>query len=161
MKSELRRQIYNKLETPKIVLDLASKGRHLSKKSVCRALSNLNEVLAVLKNQKEKIIVSAWNNGTHYPAHAAYGIKVKRKDRDKHFNRKWKSVLLKLRGKGGYVTVNLDKKSFWDPHCRELVSKDIGVWLKKNRQIPWMKSCPPRMLMEHVKGNKFRIRLIK
>lgn len=163
MKLGLRMKIYNKLQTPKIVLDLASKGRHLSKKEACKAQRNLIEVLVILKNQKKKVmIVSAWKNiKPWHDSQTIYGIKVEKEDRNKYFDRKWKSVLLKLKGRAGCSKVNIGKKSFWDSRCRELVSKDIGAWLKKNRQIPWMESCPPRMLMEHVKGNKFSVRLIK
>ena len=110
------------------------------------------------------MIVAAWNNGKHHCSGAGYGLKVRREDRDKHFDKRWKCVLLKLRGKKGkidYVAASIDKKSFWDYRCRELTQVDIGIWLRRNTKIPWEKNKPPKLVMENMGGNKFKVELLR
>lgn len=106
------------------------------------------------------MIVSAWNNGKHYSSGGGYGIKIEEGDRDKYFDGKWESVLIKLEGESDYSSVNVDKKSFWYSPCKELISKKIGVWLIANRKAPWRKGHPPKLLMQHVDRNKFKLKLI-
>lgn len=106
------------------------------------------------------MIVTGWNNGRHYSSSAGYGIKISPEDRDKYFNRKWRSVSIKLPGKVGFLKVNVDKKSFWTRVCGELAVKDIGIWLKKNARVPWPKGNPPKMVMEKIGSNKFEVKSI-
>jgi hypothetical protein len=103
------------------------------------------------------MLVSAWNNGKHYPTGAGYGIKIKAKDRDAYFDKEWEYIVLILEGRYGGIRVNIDKKSFWDPICRELCHKEIGLWLKKNFKIPWKKSKPYKLIMEHIRDNRFKV----
>jgi len=106
------------------------------------------------------MIVTAWNNGEHHPTGAGYGFKVDIKDRDKYFRKHWKNVFLELEGEVEGVVVNVKKPSFRGITCRELISKDIGVWLIKNGKAPWPKGHPPKMKMEHIDDNKFKVEFI-
>lgn len=105
------------------------------------------------------MIVTAWNDGAHHESGAGYGFKVKRRDRDVFFNREWDCVVLDLPGYPKQVRVNVNKASFWHK-CRELISKDIGLWLGQMGQRQWPKGVPPHFILEHQMGNCFRIRLI-
>lgn len=67
---------------------------------------------------------------------------------------------MSLESDEGEVIVNVNKKSFWSPICRELISKDIGIWLIRNKKAPWPKGRPSKMRMEHIHGNKFKVEFI-
>ena len=103
------------------------------------------------------MIVTAWNNGQHHSTGAGYGLKVNANDRDKYFSRKWRSAILELAGESKEIVVNINKPSFWGHVCRELISKDIGIWLIKNGKAPWTKGKPPKMRMEPIGGNRFKV----
>ena len=103
------------------------------------------------------MIVTAWNNGQHHSTGAGYGLKVDANDRDRYFSRKWKSVILELAGESKGIVVNTNKPSFWGPICRELISRGIGIWLIKNRKAPWTKGKPPKIRMEPIEGNRFKV----
>ena len=45
--------------------------------------------------------------------------------------------------------VNINKGSFWDRECRELISKEVGMWMIQGGHAPWPTGSPP----------KFRVRL--
>ena len=106
----------------------------------------------------EKImIVTAWNNGKHHQSGAGYGLKLSIVDRDLYFNRGWGNALIRLQGESSNISVNINKMSFWDIRCRELISKDIGKWLIKNKKTPWAKGHPPKMAMEHLTQNIFEV----
>lgn len=103
------------------------------------------------------MIVTAWNNGSHHESDAGYGIKISVNDRDRFFNSRWKIVILELDGYHQPVKVNTNKKSFWGPKCRELISKDIGIWLRQNGLAPWPKGKPPKLEMIHLEANRFQV----
>jgi len=104
------------------------------------------------------MIVTAWNNGQHHSTGAGYGFKVDVNDRDKYFSRNWENVILVLSGESKEIVVNINKPSFWNPICKELISKDIGIWLIKNRKAPWAKGNPPKIQMEPIGGNRFKVK---
>lgn len=106
------------------------------------------------------MIVTGWNNGKRRPNGSGYGIKINAKDRDEYFKRDWGNVILELAGEANAIIVNIDKPSFWDTTCRELIDKDLGVWLIKNRKAPWTKGYPPKMMMKHIGNNRFRVDLM-
>lgn len=106
------------------------------------------------------MIANAWNNGKHHQTGAGYGLKVNKQDRDQYFKRNWKSVFLQFEKDGVYVEVNIEKKSFWNSTCRELISKEIGLWLIKNGLAPWGKGYPPKLKLEHLYDNRFKVSLI-
>jgi hypothetical protein len=83
------------------------------------------------------ILAKAWNNGSHHPSGASYGIKIGARDRDSLFRREWKTVKLYLPNQSSPIVVNIDKDSFWNSTCRELISHEIGVWLKMTGLAPW------------------------
>jgi len=106
------------------------------------------------------VIVTVFNNGQHHTTGAGYGFKVSPKDRDEYFKKEWKEIILRLEGEDAEITVNVSKPSFWTPKCRELISKDIGIWLIKNGKAPWPKGHPPKMRMEHIGDNRFKVEFL-
>ena len=103
------------------------------------------------------MIVTAWNNGKHYESGAGYGLKIGSEDRDKYFARNWVSVFVQIESTNKEVGVNINKKSFWGKICRELISKEIGVWLKQTKLAPWPKRNPPELILVPAQDNHFRL----
>ena len=104
------------------------------------------------------MIVKAWNNGTHNPDGNGYGIKLDPKDRDELFEKSWKSIQIVLEGESESIEVNIDKPSFWNETCCELISVEIGRWLIKNHPAPWEKRNPPKLELTRIIRNQFRLR---
>ena len=102
---------------------------------------------------------TAWNNGSHQKSGAGYGIKLTPRDRDKYFRRP--EVFLNLDGLAGDIPVNTDKQSFWNDACRELISKDIGLWLISNGRAPWAKGHPPKLQLEPAGKRTFKVTIVK
>lgn len=94
--------------------------------------------------------VTAWKGGS-------YGLKIKIEDRDNFFQRNWKYVNLKLPNDLDAFAVNVDKKSFWNKTCHELIHKNIGAWLKDSGLAPWKKGHPPKFEMICDGANNFRL----
>ena len=103
------------------------------------------------------MIVTAWNNGKHHQSGAGYGIKISEQDRDRFFQRKWNSVILLLGNESSSVEVNIDKPSFWGKVCRELISKEIGLWLFANSIGTWDKGNPPKLKLEPLGEKRFQV----
>jgi hypothetical protein len=101
--------------------------------------------------------VKAWNNGSHLPDGNGYGIKIDVHDRDAIFLHEWKVILLDLESEMSPVEINIDKSSFWNKSCRELINIRIGKWLIKNQLAPWEKGKPPILTLEQVGGNRFKL----
>ncbi|HEC35596.1 MAG TPA: hypothetical protein ENI39_03575 [Anaerolineae bacterium] len=99
------------------------------------------------------MIVTAWTNGRR-----AFGVKVSMSDRERFFSRQWSTVTLELEGSATEVEVNVGKKSFWNPRCGELIHREIGQWLRANGLAPWPYGKPPKLVLEPVKGARFRLR---
>ncbi len=95
----------------------------------------------------EMIVTGWWGGG--------YGLRLKRVDRDNLLRREWKDLVLDLEGRPTPVEVNIDKPSFWDGTCYELVKNEIGEWLISNGLAPWPRQHPPKLRMEHISGNRF------
>ena len=89
------------------------------------------------------MIGTTWNNGGD-----GYGIKISESDRDSYFSEDWDSVFLTLEGESGEVEVNINKPSFRCGNCRELISKEIKLWLKKNGKDTWPKGHPHQVKLE-------------
>ena len=106
------------------------------------------------------MVITAWNNGEHNPTGAGYGFKIGIEDRNKYFRKEWKNVFLGLKGEKEMAVANVDKSSFWNDACRELISKDIGIWLIKNRKALWPKGYPPKMRMENIGNKRFKVEFI-
>ena len=102
---------------------------------------------------------TAWNNGSYRMSGAGYGIKLNPRDRDRYFEKP--NAFLKLEGKTGDIEVNTDKPSFWNDTCRELISKDIGLWLRSNGRAPWIKGQPPKLQLEPVGERTFKVTILQ
>ncbi|GAB4054938.1 hypothetical protein GCM10028775_47400 [Catellatospora paridis] len=98
-------------------------------------------------------IVSAWNQGNHYPTGAGYGVKLSVADRERLFDRAWRDVIVEL--DHGPVVVTLSP-SFWAT-CSELRSAHIGRWLISAGLAPWRRGSPPRLRLELLSDNRFRL----
>jgi hypothetical protein len=101
--------------------------------------------------------VKAWNNGNHRTDGNGYGVKIEARDRDAILHREWKVILLELEGESASVEINIDKDSFWNSGCRELISVGIGRWLIHNQLAPWVKGHPPVLTLEPITLNRFRL----
>ena len=102
---------------------------------------------------------TAWNNGSHQASGAGYGIKLTPRDRDMYFRKP--EVFLNLEGRAGDIPVNTDKQSFWNDTCRELISKEIGLWLIDNGKAPWEKGRPPKLQLEPAGKRTFKVTIVK
>jgi len=110
-------------------------------------------------NASAMLIWTAWNNGSHLPSGAGYGLKVPIVDRDAHFDRAWTSVTLELLGPAttSEVELNIAKPSFWNETCHELISQEIGRWLRSTGLAPWPPGQPPKINVEVVGERRFRV----
>ena len=85
---------------------------------------------------------------------AGYGVGIKRRDRDRYFQRDWGSVEVVL-DDGRIVDVSLPE-TFWTT-CPELKSSVIGRWMLDLGVIPWAKGKPPEFDLELVGDRRFRL----
>jgi hypothetical protein len=97
-----------------------------------------------------------WSNGRPLPSGAGYGLRISVSDRDRFFRPNWNTVSLEVEG-GGKIVGRLSA-SFWKT-CTELRSAEIGRWLLRQRLAPWQKGAPPSVEIDHVDGNRFRLRM--
>lgn len=82
------------------------------------------------------MIVNAWSCGSHKSTGAGYGLKIKIEDRDLYFDKSWKIVLVELPN-GLIVEANVNKSSFWNKICHELINKEFGLWFLELGIAPW------------------------
>jgi hypothetical protein len=101
--------------------------------------------------------VTAWNNGSRHPDGNGYGLKIDAHDRDAFFKREWKTISLELEGESTPIEINIDKPSFWNDTCRELISVKIGRWLIKNGLAPWEQGSPTMLNLKQIHDNKFKL----
>lgn len=102
------------------------------------------------------MIVTAWNNGQYHSTGAGYGLKIAIEDRDTHFSKAWKSVIIKLPN-GIEVEANINKSSFWSNTCRELINKEFGKWFIERGFAPWKSGRPPKFKLTHSRENRFNL----
>jgi len=108
---------------------------------------------------KEKgLIATAWCNGKQRASGAGYGFKIDKEDRDAFLKRKWKTINLCFTDTGECCDINIDKDSFWNETCHELISASIGRWLIRNRLAPWERGNPPKFLLTHITEDKFEVK---
>jgi hypothetical protein len=103
------------------------------------------------------MIVAAWNNGNHNLNGSGYGFKIRIKDRDTYFKQDWDTIILEFEGETQPVEININKVSFWNKTCRELVNLAIGQWLQKQGLAPWTKGHPPTFTLEPIIENRFKV----
>jgi hypothetical protein len=89
-------------------------------------------------------IAVAWNNGKRLHSGAGFGLKISTADRDFYFSRECLNVRLCLPGTDRLIAVNINKGSFWNGTCRELISAEIGRWMLREKIAPWPRGNPPR-----------------
>ena len=103
---------------------------------------------------------TAWSNGSpNNKSGSGYGLKVPKADRDGLFNPEWQTITIEIPSELGGTTpieVNVAKASFWRG-CRELISKEIGLWLLREGLAPWDVGCPPKIRISIRENNVFRI----
>ncbi|MBP1908296.1 PH domain-containing protein [Methanolobus bombayensis] len=104
------------------------------------------------------MIVTAWNNGQHHKSGAGYGLKISLADRNQNFKKEWEHIVLEMPDYPKLIKVNIKKDSFWNGTCRELISKDIGLWMISKGDAPWSDGKPPKYRMEHSSENNFSIK---
>ena len=104
-------------------------------------------------------IGTAWNDGSRRMSGAGYGIKLNPRDRDKYFRKP--KAFLRLEGQVGNIPINIDKPSFWNDTCRELINKDIGRWFISNDKASWMKGQPPKLQLEPVGERIFKVTILQ
>ncbi len=116
---------------------------------------------------RKGFVATAWTNGQQRETGAGYGLKVEIADRDTFFDKSWKTVKLNLVGtvNSRMTEVNIEKCSFWNDICRELISKDIGRWFIDNKFVfidnefvPWPKGCPPRFRFVPTNEREFEVK---
>ncbi|QHV97297.1 hypothetical protein [Spirosoma endbachense] len=105
------------------------------------------------------MIWTAWNNGAYKLSGAGYGFKIDKADRDRHCQRDWKAVIVHLPSPKGEteVEVNVDKASFWNKTCRELIYKRIGRWLLNNHYAPWPMGDPLQFEVQSTGNGHFKV----
>lgn len=104
---------------------------------------------------------TAWKNAAVPASPAGYGIKIDAASRDSHFDKSWKFVQLDLPQMAEPVIANIDKKSFWNGTCRELINSRLGEWMISQKLAPWPKGRPPKLLLEPIAPARFRVHLKK
>ena len=103
------------------------------------------------------MIVTVWSDGSpNNTTGSGYGVRLRPKDRDKHFHPDGSSVGIELEG-GGAIVVNLTP-SFWR-RCTELRDPAIGKWLLEHGLAPWPKGNPPKLHLTRVGNRRFRLGL--
>ena len=102
--------------------------------------------------------VTAWNDGKQLESGAGYGLKLSIDDRDKYFNKEWSTVFVELPNSKVPIEINIAKPSFWNNTCRELISQEIGIWLRSEGLAPWVKGKPPKFELVHTGGNLFKVK---
>jgi hypothetical protein len=105
-----------------------------------------------------EIIGTAWKGGAgSLLSGGGYGIKIKIGDRDEFFRREWGNVQLIIPGIDIPVSVNIDKDSFWNDTCHELISTHLGRWMLSEGLAPWRKGHPPRIVLRRIAPAVFEV----
>jgi hypothetical protein len=100
------------------------------------------------------IIGKGWPNGGKAAGIKIHGVAV----RKSNFDRRWRSVRLLLEGyEGNPVEVNIDKDSFWDSNCGELISAEIGRWITSLGLFPWPRRQPPTFRLHAIGIGVFKV----
>jgi hypothetical protein len=101
---------------------------------------------------------SAWNNSSYSATGGGYGFLLRGDERDQDLQRGWGTIRILLEEPDRWAEANIDKDSFWNRDIAELISQDIGIWLLERGLAPWKSGTPPVFELEHMDGNRFRLR---
>ncbi|MDD5456320.1 MAG: hypothetical protein PHV30_04725 [Candidatus Margulisbacteria bacterium] len=106
------------------------------------------------------MIVTCWKggNGNVFDP-IGYGLKVAIQDRDKYFNSNWDNIRVELND-NITVLIKTNKKSFWNNSCHELISVEVGKWLIENNIAPWPKGNPPKLRLDLISNNYFKLSIL-
>lgn len=99
------------------------------------------------------MIVKTWNDGSHSDSGYGYGVRIKRTDRNKFFDRDWNNVIIHIGKLENSVEIPI-LDTFWTT-CNELRSAKIGKYLIENKLNIWEKGKPYKLLLFHQEYNKF------
>jgi len=98
--------------------------------------------------------VTGWNNGQWNITGAGYGVRIAKRDREKHFKRQWASVIVKIQGCEP-VRIRLSE-AFWKD-CIELRSQGIGGWMIARGFSSWPSHKPPHFSLVPTGDNAFEL----
>lgn len=90
------------------------------------------------------------------PNGGGYGLRVGRRNRDAYFDRTWKTVLVEMPDMPGQPLEFPLTRTFWTS-CPELRSAVFGKWMIDLGLAPWPRGAPPRIQVEHLGDNRFRV----
>lgn len=100
------------------------------------------------------MFATAWKNGRQNEfTGSGYGIRVGKRERDKYFDRSWKSVFIDIGGTGNWREFKI-RNTFWG-NCSEFRSAAIGKYLIENDFGDWVKGVPPALDFFPQDGNRF------
>ena len=97
--------------------------------------------------------VSAWKNGKNPDGRNTYGIRVGKKNRNKHFDPDWTEVEVEIEGRFHRIPIS---GGFWN-QCPEFRSPVIRDWLNRHHTLSWPKRHPPRFELIPLGDNQFRL----
>jgi hypothetical protein len=101
------------------------------------------------------MIVTGWKKGNpNIKTGAGYGIRIRKGDRDKYFNKNWKSVKIEIENYQ-LIEVNISN-SFWRD-CSELRSKWFGKWMIEKKLAPWSRFKTPKLNLNPVNEKIFKL----
>jgi len=100
--------------------------------------------------------VTVWNNGNYHDNGNGYGIKVRKEDRDRYFDKTWTHINIVLIEGAEPIKCNIGQRAFWNT-CRKIISVNIGKWLIKRNLGQWRKGKPPRLALIPLHDNWFML----
>ncbi len=103
------------------------------------------------------MIVSTWNASSYNDSGAGYGVRISASDREKFFDKSWKSIILYI-GKFENSVILPIRGTFWTI-CPELRNMKIGEYLIVNGLNKWKKGKPHKLILFPQNDNQFMLRV--
>lgn len=100
--------------------------------------------------------VTAFNNGGHHKSGGGFGLRIPIEDRDQYFIKSWGSVFVHLPNKV-VVEININKSSFWNKTCGEIINIEVGRWMLESHEAPWCFGAPPKFDLLPLKERHFTL----
>jgi len=105
------------------------------------------------ENNIKKYNGSSWNNGSpNYITGSGLGIKIIPEFTNTIFNNNLTTLELYNNEILISDNINVDCKA-----CKELINKEIGLWMINNNFHQWNSGVPHRFMLTHQKNNVFNI----